>query len=47
MLWNAWVVWTGRRRWPAKTWSVALTISAVVVLWVAIAFRLLRFGVNY
>jgi hypothetical protein len=47
MLWNAWVVWTGRRRWPAKTWSVALTISAVVVLWVAIAFRLMSFGVNY
>jgi hypothetical protein len=47
MLWNLWAVWTGRRRWPAKVWSVALTLSAVMVLWVAIAFRLTSFGVSY
>jgi hypothetical protein len=47
MLWNAWVVWRGRRRWPARTWSIALVVSALVVTWVAIAFRLLSFGLNY
>jgi hypothetical protein len=47
MGWHLWAVWTGRRRWPAKIWSVALTLSAVVVLWVAVAFRIASFGVNY
>lgn len=47
MLWNAWVVWTGHRRWPAKTWSVVLTLSAVMVTWVAVAFKLMSFSVNY
>jgi hypothetical protein len=47
MLWNLWTVWTGGRRWPAKVWSVALTLSAVTVLWVAVAFRLTSFGVSY
>ncbi len=47
MLWNLWVVWTGKRRWPAKVWSVVLALSALTVLWVAIAFKLLAFTVNY
>jgi len=47
MLWNLWVVWRGQRRWPAKTWSIVLTVSAVAVLWVALAFNLTKFGVNY
>jgi CubicO group peptidase (beta-lactamase class C family) len=47
MLWNLWVVWTGHRRWPAKTWSVVMTLSAVMVLWVAVAFKLTSFGVYY
>ena len=47
MLWNLWTVWLGERRWPAKVWSVVLTISAVTVLWVALAFRLVSFGAHY
>ncbi|HEY2027297.1 MAG TPA: hypothetical protein VGG78_09820, partial [Gemmatimonadaceae bacterium] len=47
MLWNLWVVWTGHRRWPAKTWSVVMALSAVMVVWVAVAFKLTSFGVNY
>jgi CubicO group peptidase (beta-lactamase class C family) len=47
LLWNLWVVWTGRRRWPAKVWSVVLALSAAVVLWVAVVFKLISFGVNY
>ena len=47
MLWNLWVVWTGRRRWPARVWSIILTLSALVVVWVAVAFRLTSFGANY
>ena len=47
MLWNLWVVFRGQRRWPAKVWSVVLTLSAVTVLWVALAFKLTTFGVNY
>jgi CubicO group peptidase (beta-lactamase class C family) len=47
MLWNLWVVWTGQRRWPARTWSVVMTLSAVMVAWVAVAFKLTSFGANY
>jgi CubicO group peptidase (beta-lactamase class C family) len=47
MLWNLFVVWNSTRRWPAKLWSVVLAISAFVVLWVAFAFKLISFGLNY
>lgn len=48
MLWNAWLVWTtGQRRWPARVWSVVLVLSALIVLWVAIAFKLTSFSLNY
>lgn len=48
ILWNLWIVWTGApRRWPAKVWSIALTLSAFVVLWFAFAFNLIGFSVNY
>ncbi len=47
LVWNLWVVWTGSRRWPARAWSVVLVLSALVVLWVAVAFKLIGFGVNY
>jgi len=40
-------VWSGRRRWPAKVWSVVLAFSAFAVLWVAFAFKLISFGVYY
>jgi len=46
-LWNLWSVWTGKRRWPAKLWSVVLVFSTFIVLWVAFAFHLIGWGVNY
>ncbi len=47
MLWNLKAVWGGQRRWPAKLWSVVLVVSAVAVLWVALACKLLSFGTSY
>ena len=47
MLINARTVWTGARRWPAKTWSVVLSLSAFFVLWVAFVFHLMSFDVSY
>jgi CubicO group peptidase (beta-lactamase class C family) len=46
-LWHARVVWTGGRRWPARTWSVVLAAASVVVLLVAVAFRLIGFSTHY
>jgi CubicO group peptidase (beta-lactamase class C family) len=47
MLWNLWTVWSGARRWPAKVWSIVLALAAFMVLWVAVAFNLISFGVLY
>jgi len=47
MLLNLPLAWSDNRRWPAKTWSVVLTLSAFFVLWVAFVFNLMSFGVNY
>jgi hypothetical protein len=47
MLWNLRTVWTGKRRWPAKTWSVVLVVSAFAVLWIALVTKLLSFGTHY
>lgn len=44
---NARVVWTGKRRWTAKLWSVVLVLATLVILWTAFAFKLLAFTVNY
>jgi hypothetical protein len=46
-LWHARVVWTGGRRWPAKTWSVVLAAAAVVVLLIAVTFGLIGFSTHY
>ncbi|MEN3746739.1 serine hydrolase domain-containing protein [Sphingomonas sp. HF-S3] len=46
-IWNALRVWTGKRGWFAKLWSVLLVLSAVFVLWVALAFKLISFGAAY
>jgi CubicO group peptidase (beta-lactamase class C family) len=46
-VWNAMVVVRGPRTWYAKTWSVVLAISLLVMLWVALAFHLIAFDVNY
>jgi uncharacterized membrane protein len=47
IVWNLWTVWRGQRRWPAKVWSIVLTVSAFLVLWFAGCGNLLRIGVNY
>ncbi len=44
---NLRAVWTGKRHWPAKTWSVVLSVAALTVLWTALAFKLMSIGVNY
>jgi len=47
VLWNLRTVWTGQRRWPAKLWSVVLVLAAFVMLWIALVFHLISWGVNY
>jgi hypothetical protein len=47
MLWNLRTVWSGTRRWPAKVWSIVLVFASFMVVWVAIAFKLIGLGVNY
>ena len=47
MLWHLWTVWSGARRWPAKLWSIVLALAAFFVLWVAVAFKLIGFGLYY
>jgi CubicO group peptidase (beta-lactamase class C family) len=46
-LWNARVVVGSPRKWYAKTWAVVLALSLLVLLWVALAFHLISFDVNY
>jgi CubicO group peptidase (beta-lactamase class C family) len=46
-LWNARVVVGSTRKWYTKTWAVLLAVSLLVLLWVAIAFHLIAFDVNY
>ena len=47
-LWNLKAVWSGGgRRWPAKLWSLALVFAIFIVLWIAFAFHLIGWGVNY
>jgi CubicO group peptidase (beta-lactamase class C family) len=45
--WNLWTVWQGRRRWPAKVWSILLALSAFIVLWIAFVFNLFSFGIYF
>jgi CubicO group peptidase (beta-lactamase class C family) len=47
MLWYLAVTLKSGHRWPARVWSVALAVAALTVLWVAVAFHLVGFGVNY
>ena len=47
MLWNLRTVWSGSRRWPARVWSIVLAIAALLVLWVAIAGKLIGLGLHY
>jgi CubicO group peptidase (beta-lactamase class C family) len=46
-VWNAMVVLRSPRTWYAKTWAIVLAVSLLVMLWVAMAFHLIAFDVNY
>ncbi len=46
-VWHTRVVWSGGRRWPAKTWSVVLAAASVVVLLIAVGFGLVGFSTHY
>lgn len=46
-LWHLWVVWTSKRKWLVKVWSVVLVLATAVLLWLAIAFHLVGLSVDY
>jgi hypothetical protein len=46
-VWNALVVVRGPRKWYAKAWAVILALAALVLLWIAFAYNLIAFDVNY
>jgi CubicO group peptidase (beta-lactamase class C family) len=46
-LWHARVVWTGKRKWPAKVWSVVLAVACLTVLYLGLVFHLIRFSVDF
>jgi hypothetical protein len=46
-VWNAIVVVRSTRKWYAKVWAVVLAFGLLITLWVAFAFHLLSFSVNY
>jgi CubicO group peptidase (beta-lactamase class C family) len=46
-VWNVLVVARGPRKWYAKTWAFLIALSLIVALWVALAFHLIAFDVNY
>jgi CubicO group peptidase (beta-lactamase class C family) len=46
-LWNAWEVWTTKRGWFARTWSIVLVVSFFVLLWLGVVFKLLSFHTEF
>ncbi|MBB5709962.1 serine hydrolase domain-containing protein [Sphingomonas xinjiangensis] len=46
-LWYAWQVWRGKRGWFAKLWSVLLVLGAAAILWTALAYKLISFGIEF
>jgi CubicO group peptidase (beta-lactamase class C family) len=46
-LWSAWSTLRGGRGWLARAWTVLLAAALLVSLWIAFAFHLLHFGVQY
>lgn len=45
--WNALSVVRSSRKWYAKVWAVVLALALLVSLWVAFAFNLMSFSVDY
>jgi len=46
-LWHARVVWSGKRAWSTKVWSVVLSVATLTMLYVAVVFKLIGFEVKY
>jgi len=46
-VWHAMTVLRSSRSWYAKLWSVVLALSLLVLLWIALAYHLISFGVNF
>jgi CubicO group peptidase (beta-lactamase class C family) len=46
-IWNAWEVWSAKRGWFTKTWSVVLVLSFFILLWLGMVFGLLSFHTEF
>jgi CubicO group peptidase (beta-lactamase class C family) len=46
-VWHLIVVWTGKRRWTSKIWSVLLVLATAILVWLAISHHLVGLGENY
>jgi CubicO group peptidase (beta-lactamase class C family) len=46
-VWHLVVVWSVKRRWMAKIWSVVLVLATAVCTWIAIAYHLVGIGTDY
>ncbi len=45
--WNTLLTWKGHRGWFSKAWSVLLFLSALIILWLAVAIHLISFGADW
>jgi CubicO group peptidase (beta-lactamase class C family) len=46
-LWYSRLVWAGKRRWPARVWSVVLVVSSITILWTGLVFKLIGFHADF
>lgn len=46
-LWNMAIIWSSRRGWIARAWSVLLSLTVVVLIWFAAITGLLGFSLSY
>lgn len=46
-LWDAWGVWTGRRHWWTRIWSLALCAAFLVIACFTVMFHLLGWATDY
>lgn len=45
--WSLWLTSREKRGWFSKTWAVLLLLAAATLLWVALAFNLIGFGLKF
>jgi len=46
-LWNAWRTWKGKASLTARIWSLLIVLSTAIILWGAISYGLIGFGLQY